>query len=195
MLAHQAAVVKTRPVELRMTDIALTGAAVDAGADLLVVQAQRAGPGVAVFFVRKGLVVIFKASTTGIHVGYRAALVRLQGAVKHRQQPGNTAVVDVFLAGVWQRLALQGNVGRRAQVVVLGGIQRVQVAVGIGNGMVAKTGQAQTLGDGDDECFHADRFAFGGFLLAWLHHRPAGGDHAGVGAAPGTSKAPDLIHD
>src|SRR5690554_1070716 len=156
------------------TAVGLAGYGVNAGTHYLVIDAECLAPSVGQPLALEVVAGIFKAPATGVEIGDPAMLFLFKGAFDTRQQRLEAGMLDIALARLGQRLVHEGDVGRSAQVVIFGAVERVQGAVGIRNRLITKTGQSQALGDGNEEAVHGDGFALGAFLLAWLYDRPAG---------------------
>jgi len=87
-----------------------------------------------------------KASTPTEHIGRSAPDLGLEGRMQRRGDALDAGQAHVIVGGFGHGPAVPGHVGGAAQIPVRGAVQRVQIAVGIGNGLIAKTGQTQTLG-------------------------------------------------
>ena len=198
-LAHRRAVEEGRRHPGGAAAAALAGHGVARGADELVPHPQRLVEAVCLPLGVLGILRLagaLVAPAAGVDHRRLAPLLGLQRGLHQRADALHAAQRHVLVGRIaHRRLAGKGDVGRAAQVPVFGAIERVALAVHVGDRVGAKAGKIHRLGERDVEGLHADALAIGAGRGLGLHHRPACGRGLGRDARPRRREAPALVHD
>ena len=134
----------------------------------------------------------FEAAAAGHHIGDLAPVLRADPA-QTRHIVLQASQADLFIIGIGDRLAVQGDILEETQIEVFGALQRVQAAVGGLDGLGAEPGKAELLADFDHETVHAHRLAVGEGHLSRRHHGVTYGVGLGQPGPPGVEFAPGFV--